>query len=146
MAALDHGPAFLRALDRAEERLAAVRSVHARLRHFRRLQAAAAVVALLAPTVPLWGVTKVGGSHGTWILVSLLTAVAALAALLTVRVACARPSRLRMTEEERAMLEDVNRLRELFAHVAEREQWDGSLTRSVRQRLSRFPIEGGSFR
>ncbi|WP_285229379.1 hypothetical protein OG422_18445 [Streptomyces sp. NBC_01525] len=44
------------------------------------------------------------------------------------------------------MLEDVNRLRELFAHVAEREQWDGSLTRSVRQRLSRFPIEGGSFR
>lgn len=33
------------------------------------------------------------------------------------------------------MLDDVNRLRELFAHVAARGNWDRALIASVRDRL-----------
>ncbi|KUL37487.1 hypothetical protein ADL22_21240 [Streptomyces sp. NRRL F-4489] len=144
MAAPDHGPAFLRTLERAEERLAAVRALRARLRRIHRLQAAAAAVALLAPAVPLAGAGGPGGGRDVWIAVALLTTAAALAVLLGLWSACARPSRRRLAAQERAMLADVNRLRELFAHVARREKWDASRTRSVRERLSRFPIEEGS--
>ena len=44
------------------------------------------------------------------------------------------------------MLSEINRLRELFIHIARREKWDHERIRTTRQRLSQFPIEGGTFR
>jgi hypothetical protein len=43
------------------------------------------------------------------------------------------------------MLSEINRLRELFIHIARREQWEYERIRATRQRLSQFPIEGGTF-
>jgi hypothetical protein len=56
------------------------------------------------------------------------------------------PLRRRVAMRERAMLSEVDPLRELFVHIAQREGWDGERVRATRRRLSQFPIEGEEFR
>ncbi|MER6023816.1 hypothetical protein [Streptomyces anulatus] len=78
--------------------------------------------------------------------VGLAVAALSLAACVALLLRIERPLNRRFVEEERAMIEEVNRMRELFTHVAERDRWEERLKASVRERLSRFPVEGGSFR
>jgi hypothetical protein len=78
--------------------------------------------------------------------ISLSVAAVGLAVALVTQAALVLPLRRQVAMEERIMLREVNRLRELFVHIARREQWDNERTHATRQRLSQFPIEGEAFR
>ncbi|WNF30916.1 hypothetical protein RI138_31035 [Streptomyces sp. C11-1] len=146
MAAIDSGAAFLRTLAAAERRLAAVQALSARRRRVRRPRIAAASLAALIPAVLLLAAAAGDGPGGAAVAVGLAVAALALAAYIALGLMIERPLGRRMAQEEHTMIEEVNRMRELFTHIAERERWEARLTRSVRERLSRFPVEGGSLR
>ncbi|MDG4787343.1 hypothetical protein O7626_15620 [Micromonospora sp. WMMD1102] len=136
MTALDSGAAFFGLLETTERRLASVGELRARLRWLRGLWAALALVALLAPVAVLAGVGDPESAPGGWLAGSAVAAVAVFG-LWTVVL---RPAGLRLALEERRIATDVSRLREVYAHFAEREGWDDVRVRSVRRRLSAFPI------
>ncbi|GAA0685533.1 hypothetical protein GCM10010193_44290 [Kitasatospora atroaurantiaca] len=146
MAAIDSGDAFERVLAEAEARLSVVRRARARVRAARRAQVVGGAVALVAVAAALLGAGGPRSGEGTWIVVSLTVAALGLATALLTQSALVLPLRRQAAIDERIMLRQVNRLRELFAHIARREGWDGERIRATRQRLSRFPIEGGTFR
>ncbi|MFJ5044414.1 hypothetical protein [Streptomyces sp. NPDC088719] len=146
MAAIDGGAAFLRTLTAAERRLAGVQALSARRRRVRRPRIATALLAVLIPAVLAVSAATGGGPGGVLVAVGLTAAGLSLAACVALLLRIERPLNRRFAEEERTMIEEVNRMRELFTHVAERDRWEERLKRSVRERLSRFPVEGGSFR
>lgn len=146
MGAIDGGAAFLRMLAAAERRLAAVQALSARRRRVRRPRIATASLAALIPAVLAVAAATGGGLGGVLVAVGLTAAGLSLAACVALLLRIERPLNRRFAEEERTMIEDVNRMRELFTHIAERDRWEERLKRSVRERLSRFPVEGGSFR
>ncbi|MFJ8254252.1 hypothetical protein [Streptomyces sp. NPDC094466] len=146
MGAIDGGAAFLRMLAAAERRLAAVHALSARRRRVRRPRIATASLAALIPAVLAVAAATGGGPGGVLVAVGLTAAGLSLAACVALLLRIERPLNRRFAEEERTMIEDVNRMRELFTHIAERDRWEERLKRSVRERLSRFPVEGGSFR
>ncbi|MEV6449728.1 hypothetical protein AB0M75_00300 [Streptomyces anulatus] len=146
MAAIDGGAAFLRTLAAAERRLAAVQALSARRRRVRRPRIATGSLAVLLPGVLALAAATGGGPGGLLVGVGLAVAALSLAACVALLLRIERPLNRRFVEEERAMIEEVNRMRELFTHVAERDRWEERLKASVRERLSRFPVEGGSFR
>lgn len=140
----DRTDAFLHSLDLAERQLAIVHTQRATLRAARLTRAVSALVAGLALGLALAGSGGAGGDAGT--LVPLIVAAVALGVVAVSWIGFIRPSLLRIAAAESAMLYNVNRLREVFSHLADQAQWDPALIKSVRGRLSRFPIEGGSFR
>ncbi|MFJ1784606.1 hypothetical protein ACIOML_09895 [Streptomyces anulatus] len=146
MAAIDGGAAFLRTLAAAERRLAAVQALSARRRRVRRPRIATGSLAVLIPGVMALAAATGGGPGGALVGVGLAVAALSLAACVALLLRIERPLNRRFVEEERTMIEEVNRMRELFTHVAERDRWEERLKGSVRERLSRFPVEGGSFR
>lgn len=146
MTAIDGGDAFDRVLAEAEARLATVRRARARLRTARSAQTGGGAIALVAVAVALLGADGPGSGEGSWIVVSLAVAAVGLAAALVTEAALVIPVRRQAAMNERVMLSEVNRLRELFTHIAWREGWDDERIRAVRQRLSQFPIEGRTFR
>ncbi|MEU2069728.1 hypothetical protein [Streptomyces anulatus] len=146
MAAIDGGAAFLRTLAAAERRLAAVQALRARRRRVRRPRIATGSLAVLIPGALALAAATGGGPGGVLVGVGLAVAALSLAACVALLLRIERPLNRRFAEEERTMIEEVNRMRELFTHVAERDRWEERLKRSVRERLSRFPVEGGSFR
>lgn len=146
MAAIDGGAAFLRTLTAAERRLAGVQALSARRRRVRRPRIATALLAVLILAVLAVAAATGGGPGGGLVAVGLTAAGLSLAACVALLLRIERPLNRRFAEEERTMIEEVNRMRELFTHVAERDRWEERLKRSVRERLSRFPVEGGSFR
>lgn len=146
MAAIDGGAAFLRTLAAAERRLAGVQALSARRRRVRRPRIASASLAVLIPGFLAVAAATGGGPGGLLTAVGLTVAALSLAACVTLLLRIERPLNRRFVEEERAMIEEVNRMRELFTHVAERDRWEERLKRSVRERLSRFPVDGGSYR
>ncbi|MFJ9890312.1 hypothetical protein [Streptomyces sp. NPDC091287] len=146
MAVIDGGAAFLRTLTAAERRLAGVQALSARRRRVRRPRIASASLAVLIPGFLAIAAATGGGPGGLLVAVGLAVAALSLAACVTLLLRIERPLNRRFVEEERAMIEEVNRMRELFTHVAERDRWEERLKRSVRERLSRFPVEGGSYR
>ncbi|SCE63242.1 hypothetical protein GA0115261_118691, partial [Streptomyces sp. OspMP-M43] len=87
-----------------------------------------------------------GGPGSLLVAVGLSVAALSLAACVTLLLRIERPLKRRFVAEEQAMIEEVNRMRELFTHIAERDRWEERLKRSVRERLSRFPVDGGSLR
>jgi len=146
MVAIDSGEAFERILAEAEARLVVVRRARTRLRTARRAQVAGGAVALVAVAAALLGADGPTSGEGTWIVLSLAVAALGLVTALLTQSALVLPLRRQAAMEERIMLIQVNRLRELFAHIARREGWDRERIRETRRRLSRFPIEGGTFR
>ncbi|MEV7909857.1 MULTISPECIES: hypothetical protein [Streptomyces] len=146
MAAIDGGAAFLRTLAAAERRLAGVQALSARLRRVRRPRIASAALAVLIPVVLALAAATGDGPGGVLVVVGLTVAALALAACVALLLRIERPLNRRFAQEERAMVEEVNRMRELFTHVAERDRWEERLKQSVRERLSRFPVESGAFR
>ncbi|MFI1226758.1 MULTISPECIES: hypothetical protein [unclassified Streptomyces] len=146
MAAIDGGAAFLRMLAAAERRLAGVQALSARQRRVRRPRIASVALAVLIPAVLALAAATGDGPGGVLLVVGLAVAVLSLGACVALLLLIERPLNRRFAEEEHAMIEEVNRMRELFTHVAERDRWEERLKRSVRERLSRFPVEAGSFR
>ncbi|MEU3053198.1 hypothetical protein [Streptomyces griseus] len=146
MAAIDGGAAFLRTLTAAERRLAGVQALRARLRRVRRPRIASAALAVLIPVVLALAAATGDGPGGVLVVVGLAVAALSLAACVALLLRIERPLNRRFAQEERAMVEEVNRMRELFTHVAERDRWEERLKQSVRERLSRFPVESGAFR
>ncbi|MFD8406900.1 MULTISPECIES: hypothetical protein [Streptomyces] len=146
MAAIDGGAAFLRTLAAAERRLSAVQALSARRRRVRRPRIATGSLAVLIPAVLALAAATGGGPGGVLVGVGLVVAALSLAACVALLLRIERPLNRRFVEEERTMIEEVNRMRELFTHVAERDRWEERLKSSVRERLSRFPVEGGSLR
>ncbi|MEI5036461.1 hypothetical protein RB201_38750 [Streptomyces sp. S1A(2023)] len=146
MAAIDGGAAFLRTLAAAERRLAGVRALSARRRRVRRPRIASASLAVLIPGFLAVAAAMGDGPGSLLVAVGLAVAALSLAACVTLLLRIERPLNRRFMEERRAVIEEVNRMRELFPHVAERDRWEERLKRSVRERLSRFPVEGGSYR
>jgi hypothetical protein len=146
MVAIDGGDAFDRVLAEAETRLTVVRRARARLGMSRRVQVGACAAALVAVATALLGANGPVSGEGTRIVVSLSVAAVGLAVALVTQAALVLPLRRQVAMEERIMLREVNRLRELFVHIARREQWDNERTHATRQRLSQFPIEGEAFR
>ncbi|MFF2860977.1 hypothetical protein ACFVSX_13870 [Streptomyces rubiginosohelvolus] len=144
MGAIDGGAAFLRMLTAAERRLAGLRALTARRRRVRRPRIASAVLAVLIPALLASAAATGDGPGGVLLAVGLSVAVLSLAACAALLLLVERPLNRRFAVEEHAMIEEVNRLRELFTHVAERDRWEERLKGSVRERLSRFPVEGGS--
>ncbi|GHD42174.1 hypothetical protein [Streptomyces galbus] len=142
MTAIDDGEAFEQVLAESESRLVVIRASRHRLRVARRAQAGGGVLALLAVSSALLASDRSGSERGIWIVASLLVAAACLASVLVVQATVILRVRRQAAVEERVMLSDVNRLRELFIHIARREEWDRERTHAARQRLSRFPIEG----
>jgi hypothetical protein len=135
--ALDSGAAFFGLLDLSERRLTAIEHLRTRLRWLRGLWAGLALVALLVPFGVLTGVRDSGPASTGWLVGAAVAAVGVFALWLFVL----RPADLRLAADERRMVADVNRLREVYAHFARREEWEEELIRSVRQRLSAFPIQ-----
>ncbi|ALU97661.1 MULTISPECIES: hypothetical protein [Streptomyces] len=146
MGAIDGGAAFLRTLAAAERRLAGLRALTARRRRVRRPRIASAALAVLIPAVLALAAATGDGPGGALLAVGLTVAVLSLAACAALLLLVERPLNRRFAVEEHAMIEEVNRMRELFTHVAERDRWEERLKGSVRERLSRFPVEGGSLR
>jgi hypothetical protein len=146
MTVIDDGDAFDQVLAESESRLAVVRRARAHVGVARRVQVGGGAVALVAVSVALLSTDRPGGEGGTWVVVSLFIAAFGLAAVLVAQAAVVLPLRRKVALEERVMLSEVNRLRELFVHVARREEWSRERIRAARQRLSQFPIEGGAFR
>ncbi|MEU4922856.1 hypothetical protein ACIQEY_10335 [Streptomyces parvus] len=146
MGAIDGGAAFLRTLAAAERRLAGLRSLTARRRRVRRPRIASAALAVLIPAVLALAAATGDGPGGVLLAVGLTVAALSLAACAALLLLVERPLNRRFAVEEHAMIEEVNRMRELFTHVAERDRWEERLKGSVRERLSRFPVEGGSLR
>ncbi|AWL84668.1 hypothetical protein BF14_001030 [Streptomyces griseus] len=146
MGAIDGGVAFLRMLTAAERRLAVLRALTARRRRVRRPRIASAALAVLIPAVLALAAATGDGPGGVLLAVGLSLAVLSLAACAALLLLVERPLNRRFAVEEHAMIEEVNRMRELFTHVAERDRWEERLKGSVRERLSRFPVEGGSLR
>ncbi|UZI26888.1 hypothetical protein [Streptomyces sp. VB1] len=146
MAAIDGGAAFLRTLAAAERRLAGVQALSARRRRVRRPRIASASLAVLIPGFLTVAAAMGDGPGSLLVAVGLAVAALSLAACVTLLLRIERPLNRRFMEERRAVIEEVNRMRELFPDVAERDRWEERLKRSVRERLSRFPVEGGSYR
>jgi hypothetical protein len=146
VAVVDGGDAFDRVLVDSEARLAVLRRAHIRLGTARRARAGAAALALVAVAAALLGADDPGDGEGAWVALSLSVAAVGLAAALAIQAALLLPLGRRAATEERAVLGEVNRLRELFIHIARREEWDHERIRATRQRLSQFPIEGGTLR
>ncbi|KFK88424.1 hypothetical protein IX27_21425 [Streptomyces sp. JS01] len=146
MGAIDGGAAFLRTLAAAERRLAGLRALTARRRRVRGPRIASAALAVLIPAVLALAAATGDGPGGVLLAVGLTVAALSLAACAALLLLVERPLNRRFAVEEHAMIEDVNRMRELFTHVAERDRWEERLKGSVRERLSRFPVEGGSLR
>ncbi|MEW2060723.1 hypothetical protein AB0899_08095 [Streptomyces sp. NPDC007002] len=146
MGAIDDGAAFLRLLTATERRLAGLQALTARRRRVRRPRIASAALAVLIPAVLVSAAATGDGPGGVLLAVGLTVAVLSLAACVALLLLIERPLNRRMAVEEHAMIEEVNRMRELFTHVAERDRWEERLRRSVRERLSRFPVERGSLR
>ncbi|MFF2225494.1 hypothetical protein ACFVV7_19490 [Streptomyces globisporus] len=146
MGAIDGGAAFLRTLAVAERRLAGLRALTARRRRVRRPRIASAALAVLIPAVLALAAATGDGPGGVLLAVGLTVAALSLAACAALLLLVERPLNRRFAVEEHAMIEEVNRMRELFTHVAERDRWEERLKGSVRERLSRFPVEGGSLR
>ncbi|MFD8441224.1 hypothetical protein ACFV11_01265 [Streptomyces globisporus] len=146
MGTIDGGAAFLRMLTAAERRLAVLRALTARRRRVRRPRIASAALAVLIPAVLALAAATGDGPGGVLLAVGLSIAVLSLAACAALLLLVERPLNRRFAVEEHAMIEEVNRMRELFTHVAERDRWEERLKGSVRERLSRFPVEGGSLR
>lgn len=146
MAGIDGGAAFLRTLAAAERRLAGVQALSARQRRVRRPRIASASLAVLIPAVLALAAATGDGPGGVLVVAGLTVAALSLAACVALLLRIERPLNRRFAEEEHTMIEEVNRMRELFTHVAERDRWEERLKRSVRERLSRFPVERGSFR
>jgi hypothetical protein len=146
VAVIDGGDAFDRVLVDSEARLAVLRRAHTRRRTARGAQAGAAALALAAAAVALLGAGKPGDGEGAWVVLSLSVAAVGLAAALAIQAMLVLPFGRRAATEERAVLSEINRLRELFIHIARQEEWDHERIRVTRQRLSQFPIEGGTFR
>ncbi|MEU5370234.1 hypothetical protein ABZ362_14830 [Streptomyces sp. NPDC005951] len=146
MGAIDGGAAFLRMLTAAERRLAGLRALTARRRRVRRPRIASAALAVSIPAVLALAAATGAGPGGVLLAVGLTVAVLSLAACVAILLLVERPLNRRFAVEEHAMIEEVNRMRELFTHVAERDRWEERLKGSVRERLSRFPVEGGSLR
>ncbi|WP_098021872.1 hypothetical protein, partial [Streptomyces sp. wa1071] len=124
----------------------AVQALSARRRQVRRPRITTGSLAVLIPGVLALAAATGGGPGGVLVGVGLVVAALSLAACVALLLRIERPLNRRFVEEERTMIEEVNRMRELFTHVAERDRWEERLKRSVRERLSRFPVEGGSFR
>jgi hypothetical protein len=112
----------------------------------RRVQVGACAAALVAVATALLGANGPVSGEGIRIVISLSVAAVGLAVALVTQAALVLPLRRQVAMEERIMLREVNRLRELFVHIARREQWDNERTHATRQRLSQFPIEGEAFR
>ncbi|MFG3410438.1 hypothetical protein [Streptomyces sp. NPDC048142] len=146
MAAIDGGEAFLRMLAAAERRLAGVHALSARRRRVRRPRIASASLAVLIPAVLALAAATGDGPGGVLVVAGLIVAALSLAACVALLLRIERPLDRRLAEEEHTMIEEVNRMRELFTHVAERDRWEERLKRSVRERLSRFPVERGALR
>ncbi|MFL4495522.1 hypothetical protein ACJ6WD_30405 [Streptomyces sp. VTCC 41912] len=146
MTAIDDGDAFDQILTKAESRLILVRRARAQTGVARGVQLGGGAVALVAVAVALLSTDRPGDERSTWVVVSLFIAAVGFAAILVTQAAVVLPLRRKLALEERVMLNEVNRLRELFVHVARSEQWSRERVRAARQRLSQFPIEGGAFR
>ncbi|MCC5480476.1 hypothetical protein [Streptomyces barringtoniae] len=146
MTIIDDGDAFDRVLAESESRLSVIRRVRAHVGVARRAQVGSGAVALVAIAAALLSIDRPGGKEGPWVVVSLFIAAFGLAAILVAQAVVVLPLRRKVAMEERVMLSEVNRLRELFVHVARREEWNRERIRTARQRLSQFPIEGGAFR
>jgi hypothetical protein len=146
VAVIDGGDTFDRVLVNSEARLAVLRRAQTRLRTARRAQAGVAALALAAVAVALLGADNPGDGEGAWVTLSFSVAAVGLAADLAIQATLVLPLGRRAATEERAILSEINRLRELFIHIARREEWDHERIRATRQRLSQFPIEGGTLR
>ncbi|MER6047525.1 hypothetical protein K2224_37205 (plasmid) [Streptomyces sp. BHT-5-2] len=146
MTIIDDGDAFDRALAESESRLAVIRRARAQVGVARRVQAGSGAVALGVIAVALLSTDRFDGQGGPRVVVSLFIAAFGLAAVLVAQAVVVLPLCRKVATEERVMLSEVNRLRELFVNVARREEWSRERIRAARQRLSQFPIEGGAFR
>ena len=146
MAVVDGGDVFDRALVRSETQLAAVRRARAVLGAVRWAQVVFSAVALVAVVVLVVGMDRPGNSHGAKIVVALSVAAAGVAIILVAQAVFVVRLRQHVALRERAMLGEIDPLRELFVHIAQREGWDGERVRATRRRLSQFPIEGEAFR
>ncbi|SEF16496.1 hypothetical protein [Jiangella alba] len=137
MTDLVSGAAFFALLERCERRIAQVRR---RRLGVRLLRSAVAVLALaaLATAGSTWVADPEPG-RAVWLVAS---AGAALVALAT-WIFAERPAARRLSADQHQVIEDVNRLREVLAHFARREGWDDDRIRSVRRRLSAFPLRSG---
>jgi hypothetical protein len=145
MAVID-GAAFLRTLAAAERRLAGLWALRDRQRRVRRPRIASASLALLIPAVLALTAATGDGPGGVLVAAGLTVSALSLGACLALLLRIERPLNRRFAKEEHAMIEEVNRMRELFTDVAERDRWEERLKRSVRERLSRFPVERAPFR
>nr|MDT0664159.1 hypothetical protein [Micromonospora sp. DSM 115978] len=150
MAVVDGGDVFDRALGRSEAELAAVLRARIGLSTARWVQVGCGVVAVGAVVlaVAAWaGADRPASGSGSRTVVVTLVAVAICVSVgLAAQAAFVVPLRRQVAMRERTMLGEVDPLRELFVHIAQREGWDDERIRATRRRLSQFPIEGEAFR
>ncbi|WP_261571104.1 hypothetical protein [Frankia gtarii] len=144
MEKIDSGDAFERILSQSEKRLDEVHEWRSRLGIARRAQVAAGSVALVAVAVALLGPNRSSSGQGTWIALALLTAAAALGVSFAIQVRRVNPLGRQVAIKERAVLNDVNRLRELFIYISQRENWGDERIRNTKSRLSKFSIGSGA--
>ncbi|MFJ8431557.1 hypothetical protein ACIQ9P_09665 [Kitasatospora sp. NPDC094019] len=128
-------------LVKAEKRFTALESERARLRYLLALRA---VVGASSAAALVLGMAAAGAGP-LWPVLGAVAAVALLAAAAVLGRVSVAPLRSRIQVEERAVLREVDRLRETFVRVSVREQWSPGHLRNIRQRLSRFPVEAGQY-
>jgi hypothetical protein len=149
VAVVDGGDVFDRALGRSEAQLAAVRRARVGLGAARWAQVgcgAGAVVAVVAAGAAWVGADRPEDGSGRTIVITLAVVAICVAVALAAQAAFVVPLRRQVAMRERVMLGEVDPLRELFVHIAQRESWDDERVRATRRRLSQFPIEGEAFR
>ncbi|MFJ4094853.1 hypothetical protein ACIPYS_24970 [Kitasatospora sp. NPDC089913] len=143
----DHGDrrerrgGFEEDLVKAEGRYTALEPERARLRYLLVLRA----VVVGGGAVALVLGTAAAGSGPLWPVLGTAAAVALLTTATVLGRVSVAPLRSRIQVEERAVLREVDRLRETLVRVSVREQWSPHHLRHVRQRLSRFPVEAGQY-
>jgi hypothetical protein len=146
VAVIDGGDTFEDVLVDSEARLAVLRRAHIRLGTARYARVGVAASAFVAVAVAILGAGNPSVGEGAWVAIPLSAAAVGLAGALAIQAALVLPLSRAVAAEERAILGEINQLRELFIHIARREDWDHERIRATRQRLSQFPIEGGTLR
>ncbi|MEV0194438.1 hypothetical protein AB0I39_38695 [Kitasatospora purpeofusca] len=128
-------------LVKAERRFTALEPERGRLRRLLVLRAVGAIGSAAALVL---GVAATGAGP-LWPVVGAVAAGALLVSAAVLGRVAVAPLRSRIQAEERAVLREVDRLRETFVRVSVREQWSQEQVRHTRQRLSRFPVEAGQY-
>jgi hypothetical protein len=130
------GGEFDGALDRAEALLSALHVMRRAVGRIRIGQVGSAVAALLASAALLSSGADVGAVVAAVVLGVFLAAVLSA----SLQLLLIEPLMPRIRRDERAMIELVDTLRELFPHLARREKWSELRRYLVRTRLEQFPV------